>query len=242
MRGRTVAVLRGLPRRNRSVGPAVVRAVRRAGESLGALVPPLSTGADPRGAGAVPVRRTAAPSRAPAEVRRMASGRRRARRGDGGRLRPPGRRGHVGAALPPQEGVARVRSGTRARACRRSEARPFRGAAPPSRLRGRPAGEARRRGAAERDARLVRGGRPAFGAGPPRRRRPDDGRDGRGVRRRARSRGRIGGLAPDGGASRVRRVRRGSPPILGSGLASGSVVARGSFPGSRSQPRAKRPT
>ncbi len=111
-----------------------------------------------------------------------------------------------------------------------------------ARGRDRPAGATSRRGAPCRDARCVRAAPPAAAACPaprdPRRRRPDDRVHGRGVRRgaacapacttsccsRRRARSRIGGVSI---------LERALNRVCG---------CPGIFPGSRRQPRAKRPT
>jgi hypothetical protein len=230
VRWRSVAVLRGVQSEHRRARPSAMRAVRGARRACRSLVPSLPAGPDRRRAGAVLVRRSRAPRGAPAEIRGVAASRRGARRRDGRIARHPGGRRHVGSALARPQGLSRVRSG--ARACRRGRAdgrSRGRAAASPSR-RGRSASATGRRRAPERDARLVCGAREASVARRSRRRRSDDRRDRCGVRGHARSRRRVAGLRADGGASGVGQCRGWIAPILGSGLASGSVVARGTSP------------
>ena len=215
--------------------------MRGARAARGAIVSSLPAGAATSRAGAVPVRRSGASRRPPAEVRRLATGRRRARRGDGAGVRPRRGRDHVGSPFTGEEGDTRIRPGECPRARRRTEDRDRRRAAASPRGRSRTAGATSRRRAPERAERIVRRSvRPAV-TRRARRRRIDDGRHRGRVRRRASARRRLRGLRAHRGAGDIRpRIRSwgwrdvvcevpapGSPPILGAGLASGSVVDRG---------------
>jgi hypothetical protein len=241
MRQRTVAVLRRVSRSDRPPRTSALSAMRGASAARGALVSSLPAGAAARREGAVPVRRSGASRRPPAEVRRLATGRRGARRGDGAGVRPRRRRDHVGSAFMGEEGDTRIRPGERPRPRRGTEDRARRRAAAWPRGRGRTAGSTSRRRAPERDGRFVRRSLRSAVTRRARRRRVDDGRHRRRVCRRARARRRLRGLRAHRGAGdigpRLRTAgwrddvcevhRTGSPPILGPGLASGSVVDRG---------------
>jgi hypothetical protein len=210
MRQRTVAVLRRVSRSDRPPRPSALSAMRGARAARGALVSSLPAGAAARRAGAVPVRRSGASRRPPAEVRRLATGRRGARRGDGAGVRPRRRRDHVGSAFTGEEGDTRIRPGERPRARRRTEDRDRRRAAASPRGRGRTAGSTSRRTAPERDERIVRRSRCPAVTRRARRRRVDDGRHRGRVRRRARARRRLRGLRAHRGAGDIGpRIRAG---------------------------------
>ena len=236
-----MAVLRRVSPSDRPPRTSALSAMRGARAARGVLVSSLPAGAAACRAGAVPVRRSGSSRRPPAEVRRLATGRRSARRGDGAGVRPRRRRDHVGSAFTGEEGDTRIRPGERPRARRRTEDRARRRAAASPRGRGRTAGSTSRRRAPERDERIVRRSRRSALTRSARRRRVDDGRHRGRVRRRACARRRLRGLRAHRGAGDIgpriwawgRRddvcevPHTGSPPILGPGLASGSVVDRG---------------
>ena len=239
----TVAVLRRVSIRARGPVAAVVRAMRGAGGTSGRRVPGLPARRDRDRPRAVRVRRTDPSCDPPAEVRGMARRRRRARGRDG---RGVGRRRWTPSAVtwvPLSRERLAARGYDQARALARAVAprlgRAGRAAGPSSRRPG-PAGPPRGGRPARGDARGVRG-RGRLGPGRARRRRAHHGRHRRGVRERAARGRRPGGRAAHGGPSgflgaaapaytrpraRVRVCGCPGEPI----------------PGSRCQPRAKRPT
>ena len=243
MRLGAVAVLREVPFRARRAVAAVVRAVRRAGSAGQDRVPRLPARPDRDRARAVRVRRADPPRGPPAEVRRMARcrGCPRGRHGRGvGRRAVDAERGHLGPALARPARGPWVRPSASARASGGTHDRCARPPAPPTCRRPRTSGAPRRGRASRGDARDVRG-RGGTGHGRARRRRAHHGRDGRGVRvDAARVRGRDRGPA-----------HRGSSRVLGT-AASAYTRPRARvrvcgcpgerIPGSRCQPRAKRPT
>ena len=243
MRLGAVAVLREVPFRARRAVAALVRAVRRAGSTGHDRVPRLPARPDRDRARAVRVRRADPPRGSPAEVRRMARRRGcpRGRHGRGvGRRVVDAERGHLGPALARPARGSWLRPGASARASGGTHDRCASPPAPATRRRPRTSGAPRRGGASRGDARDVRGrGGTEHGCG--RRRRAHHGRDGRGVRVDA-----AGGRGRDRGPA-----HRGSSRVLGS-AASAYTRPRARvrvcgcpgerIPGSRCQPRAKRPT
>ena len=196
--------------------------------------------------GRVPLRRSGATRGAPAEVLGLARCRGGARRRDrGGRARSRRRRGHVGAARPVPTRRAGVRPGAGARRRARPPGRPPGAAAAPAPRRHRAAGAPLGRRTADRDARRVPGG--------PARHRPGSCSSTTCSRPARRSRPPPRPCAPPGrprstGSPRSARSRSGARcavrvvmPILGWALVR-VCGCPGMFPGSRCQPRAKRPT
>ena len=244
-----MAVLRPLPGRARDARKAVVSALRRTGACDGAELPRLPATRTRARASTVRIRRTRPPSRAPAEVLRLAPGRRRARRGDGrGVVGRPlrARLGHLGAVVTCATRLPRLRpgKGSRARGC--PQARRASGAPARAGRRSRSTGSAGWRRPSRGDARDVRRCPPPPAAGPAGRRRAHDRRHRRRVRRGA-PRRRCGGGRPPRG--RPRRLVSTS----GCGAGGATYTRRWArvrvcgcpgerFPGSRCQPRAKRPT
>ncbi len=241
MRLGAVAVLRGVHRRPRRAGAAVVRAVRSPGRTLGPLVLGLPPGLDHRLEVRVQVLGAGAARDPPAEVLGVALRRRRARRGDRRDRTSAGRRRHVGPARARTPRVAWLRSGQGAGSCAGVAGGSAIGCAPASRGRPAAAGPAIGRRPAGGAGRSV----PALGAagtrpGPARRRRPHDRRHG----------GRLRGDPPRVGRPRG-RTRDGGPGVLGRPAVSlyfgrwalaWVCGCPGTFPGSRGQSQAKRPT
>ena len=222
-----VAVLPRVPFGAGGALATVVRAMRRAGVAPRHLVPGLSPRRDRDRAGAVRVRRSDPSLDPPVEVRGGAR-----RRGcAGGRddrgvgRRPVGaERPHVGAAVPRAARRARLRPGPGARA----------GGGPQAGCTGRPtrpaprgpgtAGSPRAGCAPRGDARGLRG-RGRLGRGRARRRRAHHGRH-RGACATALLEAGAEAVGLLTAARAVSSARRAGP-ILGHGLASGSVVAPG---------------
>ena len=221
----------------------VVRAMRGAGLAPRRVVPGLSAGRHRDRAGTVRVRR-ADPSRDPSvEVRGVA--RRRGCAGsrddrDVGRHTVDAQRHHVGAAVPRATRGTRLRPGTRAGAGDRPQdgrtRPPARSAARGPRTTGSPRGGPAARG----DARGVRG-RGRLGPSRARRRRAHHRRHRRSVCRRA-----SGGWGRGGGAAHGRPggVLGAAAPTYTRPRARVRVCGCPGerIPGSRCQPRAKRPT
>ena len=251
MRRRPVALLRAVRRRARPSGAALVPSLRPAVACERGSMPRLSSVADrvrARGVRVPGARQGRGPS---VEVLRLARG------GGCARLRgrcarpAAGRRRDVGAARFPAAGRARLRPGSRARACARTRARSPGGCLRPKDEGNRPAGTTDPRGTTGGHAGCVRMHPAEAGAvAPPAGgRRAHHGCDGVGLRRGARA----GGSARDPSAHRVPLLRRPASwtsrlaPTLSPCLYSVRAPVRvcgcpGINPGSRCQPRAKRPT
>ena len=227
MRSGPVAVLRSVSRRAGRVASSVVRSLRSPGRPGRGPVPTLSPGAHRTRSRGVPVRRAGPARRPPVEVRGLASGRPGARRRHGRVGRRGCRRRDVGAVVSAPSRLARVRPGAGVGGGRRSFARPSGSRSRSANGRSAATGPPRRPGAPAGHPWGVRGPgthrrpRPAGG------RRVDHGGHGRRVRRGVARGGGPHGAPGDG---RARRLGRRGGPILDPGLASGSVVARGTFP------------
>jgi hypothetical protein len=156
--------------------------LRDAGGGGAGAVPPLSGAGDRHGACSLPVHGTGPLRPAPAEVRRLALGRRSTGAGHGRSVHELGRSPHLGAALGEAPRGTRVRPGRGARGDRGTQDRDPEATASRSNQGHRPPDRAARRGAPIRHAGRVpgRGSRPA--SHPPRRRRPHDRRHRRRVR------------------------------------------------------------
>jgi hypothetical protein len=232
-----MALLPGLRGRAGAARPAVVPAVRPSLAGRRRRLSRLPAATDRLGPVGVRVPGSGAAGGPATEVLRVAGGRRCPGPGSGGARPAAGRRRHVGAARLPAAGRARVRPGPRPGRCAGAGARPaarcVRAPCPSH----RPAGATDSGRALRRDGRRVRPAPAPPGAlrGAAGRRRPDDRRDGRLLRGRARRGGRGHDPSPHGvpvvlrpgGAGRG----AGTPfPILETVLPSGSVVARGTTP------------
>jgi hypothetical protein len=245
----SVAVLRSLPGRARDDRGSLVPAVRCADARDRTELPGLPTPLRRARASAVRFRWARAPRRPSAEVLGVAPDRRGPRRRDGGRLVGGTlltRCRRLGAVVPCATRGPRLRPGQGSRPRGRPSARhPRRALAGPGRRSGA-AGQAGRRRSSGGDARHVRAGPPPTGPDPARGRRAHDRRDRRRLRRGA-PRGRGGRGRPAHGRS-CRLVGSG-----GGGEGSETYTREWArvrvcgcpgerFPGSRCQPRAKRPT
>ena len=251
MRRRPVAVLREVRRGARPAGAALVSSLRPAVTHERRSMPGLPSGADhvsPRGVRIPGARQSLGP---PIEVLRLARGGGGARRGAGGARPAAGRRRHVGAARVPAAGRARFRPGSRAREGARTRGRSPGGGPRPQDEGDRPAGTTDPRATTGGDEGCVRMHPTEAGAATPPAggRRPHHRCHGLGLRRSPRARGSAG----DPSAHRLPLVHRPiarAPrlaPTLSPCLYSVRAPVRvcgcpGINPGSRCQPRAKRPT
>jgi hypothetical protein len=246
-----VALLRDVCERPHPPGAAVVPTLRPSVEHRRRPVPRLPGGVDRVRPLGVRVSGTGAGGRPSSEVLGMAGGRGGARIRSGRDRSAAGRRRDLGAARSSTTGRARLRSGSRARAGAgtRTPAPGGRLRPPDDRHRSTVAQDAR--GAAQCDGGCLRAhpASPAAAAAPPGRRRLHDGGDRLCLRRSARPGRRArdprahGVPVLHGPAAGTRRLAPAVMPCLYSRGAPVRVCGcPGTNPGSRCQPRAKRPT